>query len=240
MESATLLLALAAGALSALSPCVLPLLPIVFGAALSEHKWGAAALAGGLAVSFTAAGLFIATIGYALNIDAAVFRAVGAAVLIALGLVLLVPAFESRVAMAASGVSSWGAQATADMKPRGVWGQFGLGALMGAVWSPCVGPTLGAASLLAARGENLGQVAVTMLFFGLGVAVPLLLIGSLSRAALMRWRGAIMGNAKRGKIILGAILFTTGFAVLTGWDKRIEGAFVQAMPEWLVDLTTKF
>ncbi|MDZ4789621.1 MAG: cytochrome c biogenesis protein CcdA [Hyphomicrobiales bacterium] len=229
--------ALAAGALSALSPCVLPLLPIVFGTALGQHRWGAAALALGLAVSFTAAGLFIATIGFALNIDADVFRAAGAIVLIGLGMVLVVPAFQSRVALAASGVSNWGNQQTQAIEGRGLWGQFGLGFLLGAVWSPCVGPTLGAASLLAARGENLWEVGLTMLAFGVGVVIPLLLIASISRAALMRWRGAIMGSAKRGKIILGAILLVTGIAVLTGWDKQVEAAILNIMPQWLSDLT---
>ena len=53
----------------------------------------------------------------------------------------------------------------------GLPGQFGLGLLLGAIWSPCVGPTLGAASVLAAKGENLGQVALTMLVFGIGAGL---------------------------------------------------------------------
>ena len=66
-----------------------------------------------------------------------------------------------------------------------------IGLLLGAVWSPCVGPTLGAASILAAKGENLGQVALTMLAFGVGAALPLLVIGLLSREAMQRWQARL-------------------------------------------------
>ncbi len=62
------------GVLSVLSPCVLPLLPIVLGAAAAEHRWAPAALALGVALSFTALGLFVATIGFALGLDADFFR----------------------------------------------------------------------------------------------------------------------------------------------------------------------
>ena len=71
---ATLGLAFLAGILSVLSPCVLPLLPLVLGAAASEHRLGPAALAGGLALSFVAIGLFVATVGFAIGLDAGVFR----------------------------------------------------------------------------------------------------------------------------------------------------------------------
>ena len=87
----------------------------------------------------------------------------------------------------------------------GLAGQFGLGLLLGAVWSPCVGPTLGAASLLAAKGENLGQVAITMLAFGIGAALPLMLLGFLSREAMQRWRGRLLEAGKGGKTLLGVL-----------------------------------
>jgi len=66
---------LMAGALSILSPCVLPLIPIVIGTATASHRFGALALALGLAISFTAVGMFVATIGFAIGLDADWFRA---------------------------------------------------------------------------------------------------------------------------------------------------------------------
>ena len=80
-------LAFVAGVLTILSPCVLPILPIVLGAAASEHRWGPAALAGGLAVSFVIIGLFAATVGYSVGLDTELFRTVAAVLMIAVGVI---------------------------------------------------------------------------------------------------------------------------------------------------------
>jgi len=240
MSVATLGLALLAGVLSVLSPCVLPLLPIVLGTAASAHRLGPVALAAGLAISFTAIGLFVATVGFAAGLDTGVFRTISAILLIGVGLVLLVPKLQEQFALAAAPVSNWAGSYTDDFTPGGLGGQFGLGLLLGAVWSPCVGPTLGAASVLAAKGEDLGQVALTMLAFGVGAALPLMLLGFVSREAMMRWRGRLMETGSIGKTLLGLLLVAVGVLVATNLDKRLETILVDASPAWLTELTTKF
>lgn len=233
-------LALLAGLLSVLSPCVLPLIPIVIGTATGDHRLGPAALAAGLALSFVAIGLFVATVGFSLGLDQDVFRAVAAVLLILVGSALLVPRLQAQVAAFAGPISNWAQAQTGEMSGSGLGKQFAIGALLGAVWSPCVGPTLGAASLLAARSENLGSVAFTMLAFGVGAAVPLLLIGMMSREALTRWRGRMLAVGSSGKAAMGALLFATGVLILTGLDKRVETILVEASPAWLTSLTTRF
>lgn len=236
---ATLGLAFLAGILSVLSPCVLPLLPLVLGAAASEHRLGPAALAAGLALSFVAIGLFVATIGFAIGLDAGLFREVAAILLVLVGLVLMAPAAQTRLAAAAGPVSDWAERRFGGFSTAGLGGQFGVGLLLGAVWSPCVGPTLGAASLLASQGRDLGIVALTMLLFGLGAALPLLLLGMLSREVLMRWRDRMMGVGKELKVVLGLILVATGLLIATGLDKSAETVLVNASPDWLTALTTR-
>lgn len=240
MSVVTLGLALLAGVLSVLSPCVLPLLPIVLGTAASAHRLGPLALAAGLAFSFTAIGLFVATVGFAAGLDTGVFRTISAVLLIGVGLVLLVPKLQEQFALAAAPVSNWAGSYTDNFTPGGLGGQFGLGLLLGAVWSPCVGPTLGAASVLAAKGEDLGQVALTMLAFGVGAALPLMLLGFVSREAMMRWRGRLMETGSIGKTLLGLLLVVVGVLVATNLDKRLETILVDASPAWLTELTTKF
>src|SRR5215510_1675045 len=240
MTAGALGLAFLAGVLTVLSPCVLPLLPIVLGAAASQHRLGPLALATGLALSFTAIGLFVATIGFAVGLDTGFFRTVSAILLIGVGLVLLVPRLQQQFAVAAAPVSNWAGGYADNFTPGGLAGQFGLGLLLGAVWSPCVGPTLGAASVLAAKGENLPQVALTMLAFGVGAALPLLLLGILSREVLMRWRSRLMDGGKAGKTVLGLVLVAVGLLVATGLDKRLEAILVEASPDWLTQLTTQF
>src|SRR5262245_50104628 len=106
---ATLGLALLAGVLSTLSPCVLPLLPIILGTAASEHRLGPFALAGGLALSFVVIGMFVATVGFAIGLDAGVFRLMAAAIMIVIGLVLLVPKLQEQFATAAGPAANWAA-----------------------------------------------------------------------------------------------------------------------------------
>jgi cytochrome c-type biogenesis protein len=233
-------LALIAGILSTLSPCVLPLLPIVIGAAVGEHRYGPVALAVGLALSFVVIGLFVATLGFAVGLDQDVFRSVAAVLLIAVGGVLLLPKLQMQLAAAAGPVGNWAQSHSGGFAGRGLGGQFAVGLLLGAVWSPCVGPTLGAASVLAARSENLAGVAVTMLAFGIGAALPLLAIGIMSREALLRWRSRLLAAGSGGKIAMGVLLIAVGVLILTGLDKRLEAALVQASPAWLTDLTTRF
>lgn len=237
---ATLGLALLAGILSVLSPCVLPLLPIVFGTAQSEHRLGPAALACGVAVSFTVIGLFVATIGFAIGLDTDFFRMVAAVLLIAFGVVLIVPSLQAQVALAAGPVGNWVDDRFGGFIGNSLWGQFAVGALLGAVWVPCVGPTLGAASVLAAKGEDLGQVALTMLAFGVGAALPLMALGFASREATQRWRGRLAEASKSGKMLLGALLVIVGLLVATGADKALETYLVNASPDWLNSLTTRY
>jgi len=235
-----LALAFAAGLLSILSPCVLPLVPIVLGAAVVAHPLGAFALAAGLAVSFTALGLLLALVGFGLGIDPGMFRVVAAAIMIVLGVVLVVPSWQAQLAAAGGPISSWADRRFGGFTSSGLAGQFAIGLLLGAVWSPCVGPTLGAASLLASQGHDLLRVTLTMVVFGVGAALPLILLGLLSRATLMRVRSSLMSAGKLGKALLGAAFIVIGVAIVSGADKRIEAALVDASPQWLTELTTSF
>ncbi len=240
MSLATQGLAFMAGVLSTLSPCVLPILPIVVGTAATQHRYGPAALAAGLAVSFVTIGLFVATVGFAIGLDAAVFRTFSAVLLIGIGIVLLSSFLQEKVAGAASPLANWADARFGGGSGQGLWGQAGVGLLLGAVWSPCVGPTLGAASVLASQGKDLVQVAVTMLMFGIGAALPLLILGILSREAMLKMRGKMMSAGSGAKTAMGVVLLVIGFLVLSGLDKTAEAALVNAMPDWLTTLTTRF
>jgi len=229
-----------AGLLSTLSPCVLPLLPIVVGSAAAAHRFGPLALAGGVTLSFVVVGMFVATIGFSIGLDGELFRATAAVIMVLVGLMLLSYGLQQRFASAASPLGNAANGLLTRIAPTGLSGQFIVGLLLGAVWSPCVGPTMGAAVTLAAQREALPQVAGVMIMFGLGAALPLLLIGSLSREALLRWRGRLATAGKTGKYILGGAMLAIGAAILTGLDKVLETALVQISPAWLTDLTTRF
>src|SRR5436190_3670651 len=139
MTSGSMFLAFLAGVLSILSPCVLPILPIALGAASSAERWGPVALAAGLALSFTAIGLFVATIGYSAGLDTDAFRYVAATLVIVIGAVLVLPPLQVRLAAASGPIADWTDRRFGSRNGAGLSGQLGVGVLLGAVWSPCVG-----------------------------------------------------------------------------------------------------
>ncbi len=212
----------------------------MLGGAAAAHRFGILALAAGLVLSFVTVGLFVATIGFAIGLDAELFRQITAVALFLIGIVLLSSALQQRFAVATAGIGDGGNRLIARIVPEGLGGQFILGLILGAVWSPCVGPTLGAASLLAAQGKDLGAAALVMAAFGLGAAVPLALVGALSRQAMMRWRGRMMRAGGAGKSVLGATAIAVAVLIVTGTDKTLEAALVSASPAWLTRLTTAF
>jgi cytochrome c-type biogenesis protein len=202
--------------------------------------FGPIALAAGLAASFVGVGLFITTVGYAVGVDGDVFRLVGAILLLALGALLLSRTFQNRLALAASPFGARAQSMIDHINPVGLRGQFTLGVLLGAVWSPCVGPTLGAAATLAALRRNLGQVSAVMLLFALGAALPMLLIGTLSREVAVRWRGRILHAGEAIKRALGVVMVALALGLIAHLDHGVEAALVAWSPEWLIDTTTRF
>jgi len=228
----------AAGGLSVLSPCVLPLVPILIGTAASTHRRGPLALAAGLMLSFAVIGVVLASAGASLGIDQTVFRNIAALMLLGFGVLLLSTGLQERFALAASGVSSVGQSMLSRLTLDGLSGQFVLGLLLGVVWSPCVGPTLGATITLASQGQQLAQVMLVMALFGLGAGLPLVILGSLSRGAMLRVRGKLLAAGQQGKKVLGAIMLLLGVFILTGLDKRFETWVLDVAPPWATQIGT--
>ncbi|MFA6180399.1 MAG: cytochrome c biogenesis CcdA family protein [Candidatus Methylopumilus sp.] len=229
-----------AGTLSTLSPCVLPLVPILISSALNTHRYGPFALALGLATSFTVVGVVLASIGAAIGLDQTVLRMVAASLLILFGLILFSSALQEKFAVAASGLSGGGQSLLNRISAGTLFGQFLLGLILGIVWSPCVGPTLGATITLASQGQNLAHVTLVMALFGIGAGVPLILLGLLSRQAMMKFRNKLFMAGAVGKKILGGFLLLVGILILTGGDKQLETLVVNHSPDWLIDLTTRY
>lgn len=229
-----------AGLLSTLSPCVLPLIPILIAAAAATHVLGPYALAVGLMLSFSLIGIFLATLGASLGLEQESFRMAAAIILVGFGVVLLSTRLQERFTAATSGLTSAGNSLLARLRLDGLGGQFVIGLVLGILWSPCVGPTLGAATTLASQGRNLAQIALLMMVFALGAGTPLVVLGSASRAAVLRMRGHMLAAGKYGKFVLGALLLLVGAAILTGLDKSFEAWAVNASPAWLTTLTTRF
>lgn len=238
LEFASFPLAFAAGALSILSPCVWPLVPVVMSSASTGGRWGPLYLALGLSVSFAVAGTALSFVLVNLGLDPEIFRIIAAVLLLVVAVMLLVPFIGDRV-------SGWLARMGPRSAPRSDpesgagsgsvsgAGQFGVGALLGIVWLPCVGPTLGAAIALASMGQNMLMAFGVMATFGIGTALVLIGTGRLSGTILSKWRPKAMAGAAAGKKILGVTLGILGLLVLTGVDKYLEALAIGLLPDWV-------
>jgi len=228
-----------AGSLSVLSPCVLPLLPIVVASALQRHRYGPLALAGGLVLTLAATGLLFASLGFAAAFDRDAARMTAAMLMLLVGLVLLVPRLQEAAAWVA-GPLARGAGALTGRLSAGLGGQFVLGLLLGIVWTPCTGPTLAAAVTLAAGSQDLTRAGAVMLSFGIGAVVPVLGLAYGSRRLVAAREASLARVAVIGRPLMGGLLLLVGMLTLSGTDKAVETWLVGHMPDWLVDLVTRF
>ena len=232
LEFASIPLAGAAGALSILSPCVWPLVPVVMSSAATTGRRGALYLALGLSVSFAIAGSLLSFVLIALGLDPELFRYLSAVLLMLVATSLIVKPFGDWLALRLSMLTSRFNSGKGNNKTGTAVGQFGVGALLGLVWLPCVGPTLGAAIALASVGQDMGLAFLIMFVFGIGTAAALLVAGFASGKLLQRMRPNVLQSASVGKVLLGWLLLGLGLLVMTGADKWLEAAALGILPDW--------
>jgi cytochrome c biogenesis protein CcdA len=233
-------LALLAGLLSTLSPCVLPIVPILLGSAMSAHRRAPIALAFGLAISYATIGTALAWAGTALELNSELVRRIGATLMGLFALVILSSSLQQRFAVATSGIGNAGNQFLSRLHLSGLSGQFVVGLVLGLIWSPCVGPTLGVAIVLASQGKHLLAATVLMGLFSVGAALPIVILGYLSRSAMMNIRGRLLVAGRAGKVVLGGAMLLIALATISARDRQAEAWLVKHSPVWLTNLTTRF
>ena len=226
-----------AGLLTLINPCVLPVLPIVIVGALNATRAGPIALAAGMSLSFVTFGVLVTAFGASIGLTQDKLAQAGAAMMVIFGIILIVPMFARRFETATAGIAAH-ADGRMDAIDAGtVRGQFLGGLLLGTVWSPCIGPTLGGAIALASQGENLGYVTLIMLAFALGVSTLIIGLGLGAREAIRARATALRGISARSKPIIGATFIVVGLMLLFNIHHVIEGWLLDVMPYWLQDLS---
>lgn len=232
-----LIFAYGAGLLTLVNPCVLPVLPIVLASALQAGRLGPVWLAAGMGLSFVLLGVLVTAFGHLVGIGPDTIARAGAVMMIAFGIVLLVPQVAAVFSTATAGVAAR-ADGTLDEVNRGTpGGQFLGGTLLGAVWSPCVGPTLGGAIALASQGESLGWVTLIMMAFAAGVATVILLLAYGARSALQKRTAAMRRIAGYARPVLGGVFLAVGLALFFQLHHGVEAWVLDQMPPWLVDFS---
>ena len=235
-----LLLGYLAGLLTLINPCVLPVLPIVLASALQAGRYGPLAIAAGLCTSFVTFGMLVATVGHSIGLTEQVLAQTGAVLMMVFGLILLVPRFNQSFATATASFSNSADNMMMTMPVQQLRNHFLGGLLLGAVWSPCIGPTLGGAISLASQGKDLGWAFLIMLSFGLGISTVVVALGYGTGEAIRKRKTQLHGLAEKAKPIMGVAFLLVGLMIFFKVHHMIEAWLLDVMPIWLQDLSVRF
>lgn len=232
-----LVFAYLAGLLTLINPCVLPVLPIVLASSLHRDRRAPLALAAGMSLSFVTLGLGVALLGPALGLSPDHVSRAAAVLMVLFGLVTLAPQLSRGFSAATAGFAARADARIDQITEAGLGGQMLSGALLGAVWSPCIGPTLGAAIALASTGQSLGRAGLIMTGFALGVSTLILGLAYGAQSAIRRRQARLRALAERAKPAMGVAFIVVGVALWLQLNHRIEGWLLDVLPAWLIDLS---
>jgi cytochrome c-type biogenesis protein len=243
MQPLHLGLALIAGFLSTLQPCVLPLIPIVLGGAIYQNKYAPLYIGLGMVGFYTLLGAITGFIEPLFGFEPSEFKTIGAAMMVASGVILLAPHMLSRMNGAYSGALNFLNQKASSLSFDSPLSCVALGAILSLIWAPCAGPMLASAltlltsGLMADSGTDLQSVlqgSVLLGLYGLGAALPLVLLAYITRTAFSRWRAGLMKAQSFLTKILGIFFLVFGLLILTGAMNKIEIYLLTILPEsWL-------
>ena len=233
-------ISLLAGSLSTLNPCVFPLLPLVLGGAMQSNRFAPVAMGVGMATSFALLGLLIGALGETLNLNPELVRHVGGVMLVLIGVAMLVPAWGDQLTKWMTPLASNAQSVSGRLSGQSLISAFSLGAVLGFVWSPCSGPLLLSAISLVASEGGLARGTFILGVFGLGAAIPLVAVAYASRSSFMKSRDWLMKHINPIKRIFAFLILGLGTLILTGYDKVMEAAVLDLLPESWIRLTTMF
>lgn len=229
-------LAFFSGILTVFSPCVLPILPVVLASGLDGNTKRVNGVIAGLVISFTLASLLFATLVRVLGISADSLRVVAVVVLAVLGVALAFPAIWDAVQEVME--RYWRFQPVQTGR-GGFWGGFLMGASLGVVWTPCIGPIVAAVATLAAVSAVSLTAVLIVLFYALGVALPLFLI---ARGGTKISSKLTIFKREQTKIrqVFGVVLITTAVFFWFGADRALQAWTLDNLPESWTNLATTF
>lgn len=229
-----ILFALLSGVVTVLSPCILPVLPIVLSSTLTGGKRRPQGVILGLIISFSIFTLAISQIVSLLGISANVLRLVAVVIIAVLGLSLLVPGLNALMEKLLSRLP--GLVRQGEEQGSGFWSGFATGASLGLIWAPCAGPILAAITVLAAtQSVTLGSVLVVVAY-AVGSGIPLLAIAYGGRNLLQRVP-LLVRNAGRVQQIFGAIMILTAALIAFNVDTLVTAWVTQMIPDsWTAQL----
>jgi cytochrome c-type biogenesis protein len=204
-------LALVAGILTVLSPCILPVLPIIIGRSLQSHRHAPLVLVLGLVGGFALTGSLLGIASSWVTSIANALRGVAIACLLGMGFLALFPHWGYRLSrfLPQPKVSS------------GLSGEFWLGTQLGILWTPCAGPILGSILVLAAVKHQVLGAFWLLVFYGIGTSLPMLAIAYAGRYVSQSLQ-YLRPHTQKIQKVGGIVVILTAIAILKGWDIKLQ------------------
>jgi cytochrome c biogenesis protein CcdA/thiol-disulfide isomerase/thioredoxin len=229
-----MLFALIAGAGTAVTPCVLPVLPALLSAGAAGGRRRPLGIVLGLAITFTVAIVALAQITKGVGLAAGATRTLAVVVLIAFGLIMLIPELAARVQAPLSRLARFGPKS----RGTGFWTGLGVGGALGFVCAPCAGPILAAVISVSASGHTTAKLVAVAISYVAGLSAVLLLYSVAGRRLIAWIRRRATGHTVER--VLGTVLLVTGVMIATNLDVRFEDALARntgSLPGFLTDPT---
>jgi cytochrome c biogenesis protein CcdA/thiol-disulfide isomerase/thioredoxin len=228
-----MLFALLAGAGTAITPCVLPVLPAILSAGAAGGRRRPLGIVLGLAITFTIAIVALAQLVKGVGLAASGARDLAIVVLLLFGVVLLIPELSKRLEAPLSRLARFGPKT----RGNGFWSGLGVGAALGFVVAPCAGPILAAVTSVSASSGATPKIVLVALAYAVGLSAVLLVYAFAGRAVIARIRRTMRGQVVER--VLGVILVATAVAMVFNLDVRFEDTLAQntSLPSIFTDPT---
>jgi cytochrome c biogenesis protein CcdA len=228
-----------AGIVSCLTPEALLLFPLALGAAGADGRASVIAPAVGLGLSLVLTGLLAGSLGLVFGFEAIWFRRVVCVLLVLQGIMLMSASMVERHPLLTGGLGGV-FEAPGATSAGGAFRQFLLALFVGANWwRPAVGPILGKASLMAADTWNSGLALEVLFAFGLGAAVPWIVLGRIVRFVSRPFAGGVI-HGMAGKRLLGLALLVVALLGISGQDMTVAHWLGALLPDWTRKLAITF
>lgn len=225
-----------AGVVTVLSPCILPVLPVVLSGGISGGKarpWGVIT---GFIASFTVFTLTLSALVQALGLNPDLLRWISAGLIALFGVVLVVPALKDAFLAWTTRLVTRSSTVKPSKPSGGYWAGLVLGLGLGVVWTPCVGPIMASVITLALSSSVDASSVLITLAYTVGTAIPLFLVMNGGRALLQRvpW---LTRNSSGIQRAFGVLMLFTALALFTGADRAFSSWLLQVFPSYGSGLT---
>jgi cytochrome c biogenesis protein CcdA/thiol-disulfide isomerase/thioredoxin len=228
-----MLFALIAGAGTAITPCVLPVVPALLASSATGGRRRPIGIVIGLGITFTIAIVLLAQLVKGVGLASGAARTLAIVVLIVFGVALLVPDVTARIEAPLSRLGRFGPKS----RGTGFWSGLGVGAALGFVCAPCAGPILAAVTSVSASSGASARVVLVAISYAVGLSAVLLVYAFAGRAVIDRIRRVGRGNTINRA--LGVVLLATGVLMIFNVDIRFEEDLAKdtSLPAVFVDPT---